>query len=46
MQLKAPKDFGGIHDLYAVVDGTQLAKGGFLIARHATMTPKRAPWAR
>ena len=43
VQLKAPKDFGGIHDIYAVVDGTQVAKGGFLIARHATMTPRRGP---
>ena len=41
--LKAPKDFGGIHDIYAVVDGLQVAKGGFLIARSATMTPKRGP---
>jgi hypothetical protein len=41
--LKAPKDFGGIHDLYAVVDGVQVAKGGFLIARSATVTPKQGP---
>ena len=43
LKLKAPKDFGGIHDLYAVVDGQQVAKGGFLIARTATMTPKKGP---
>ncbi|MGZ8716997.1 MAG: hypothetical protein ACXWYO_07790, partial [Gaiellaceae bacterium] len=41
--LKAPKDFGGIHDLYAVIDGVQVAKGGFLIARSATVTPKKGP---
>lgn len=41
--LPAPKDWGGLHDIYAVVDGLQVAKGGFLIARHATMTPKRGP---
>ena len=41
--LKAPKDFGGIHDIYAVVEGTQVAKGGFLIARSAKMTPRRGP---
>ena len=41
--LKAPQDFGGIHDIYAVVGGVQVAKGGFLIARHATMTPKKGP---
>ena len=41
--LKAPKDFGGIHDLYAVVDGVQVAKGGFLIDRSATISPKSGP---
>ncbi len=41
--LKAPKDFGGIHDLYAVIDGVQVAKGGFLIARSATVSPKQGP---
>jgi hypothetical protein len=43
LTLKAPRDFGGIHDIYAVVDGTQVAKGGFLVARHATLTPRRGP---
>jgi hypothetical protein len=43
VKLKAPKDFGGIHDIYAVVNGIQVAKGGFLITRSATMTPKRGP---
>ena len=41
--LLAPQDFGGIHDIYAVIDGVQVSKGGFLIARSATMTPKRGP---
>ena len=41
LQLKAPRDFGGIHDIYALVDGVQMAKGGFLISRSATMTPKK-----
>jgi hypothetical protein len=41
--LKAPADFGGIHDLYAVVDGVQVAKGGFLIDRSATISPKSGP---
>jgi len=40
---RAPQDWGGLHDIYAVVDGIQVAKGGFLIARHATMTPKSGP---
>jgi hypothetical protein len=43
LKLKAPKDFGGIHDVYAVIDGVQVAKGGFLIARWAKMTPKKGP---
>jgi hypothetical protein len=41
--LRAPKDFGGIHDMHAVIDNVQVAKGGFLIARTATMTPKQGP---
>lgn len=43
IKLKAPSDFGGIHDLYAVVDGVQVAKGGFLIARWARLTPRKGP---
>jgi hypothetical protein len=42
-KLVAPRDFGGIHDVYAVVDGKQVAKGGFLIARSATLTPTKGP---
>jgi hypothetical protein len=41
--LTAPKDFGGIHDIYAVIDGVRVAKGGFLIARSATISPKKGP---
>ena len=43
VKLTAPRDFGGIHDIYAVIDGVQVAKGGFLIARSATISPKRGP---
>jgi hypothetical protein len=39
--LSAPRDFGGIHDLYAVVDGIQYAKGGFLIKRTLKITPRK-----
>jgi hypothetical protein len=39
----APRDFGGIHDIYAVVDGKQVAKGGFLVARSAMLTPTKGP---
>ncbi len=43
LTVKAPQDWGGLHDIYAVVDGVQVAKGGFLVARHATIEPKRGP---
>ena len=43
LPLTAPQDFGGIHDIYAVIDGVQVSKGGFLIARSATMSPRRGP---
>jgi hypothetical protein len=38
--LNAPDDWGGIHDIYAVVNGKQVAHGGFLIARSFTISPK------
>ncbi|MDH4176191.1 MAG: hypothetical protein OEV72_01345 [Thermoleophilia bacterium] len=41
--LKVPVDFGGLHDIYAVVDGIQVAKGGFLVERVVTISPKRGP---
>ena len=40
---KTPRDFGGIHDIFAVVDGVQVAKGGFLIERRMWLTPRRGP---
>ena len=43
VKLTAPRDFGGIHDIYAVIDGVQVAHGGFLIARSATISPKQRP---
>jgi hypothetical protein len=39
LRLKVPRDFGGIHDVYAVVDGMQQAKGGFLIERTLRVSP-------
>jgi hypothetical protein len=41
--LKAPDDFGGIHDVYAVVNGVQYARTGFLIARSAKISVKKGP---
>jgi len=43
VNLAAPKDWGGIHDIYAVVDGVQDAHGGFLVARSASISPKSGP---
>ncbi len=41
--VRAPVDFGGLHDIYAVVDGIQVAKGGFLLTRTVKITPKKGP---
>ena len=43
MTVKTPVDFGGLHDVYAVVNGTQVAKGGLLILRTVTMSPRKGP---
>jgi hypothetical protein len=43
LTVKAPLDWGGLHDIYALVDGVAVAKGGFLISRHATISPKSGP---
>ncbi len=39
----APEDYGEVHDVYAVVDGQDVARGGFRIIRTATMTPTAGP---
>ncbi len=41
--LKAPVDFGGLHDIYAVIKGTEDAHGGFLVMRTITVTPRSGP---
>jgi hypothetical protein len=41
--LKAPRDFGAIHDVYAVIDGVQVAKGGYLISRTMKVMPLKGP---
>lgn len=43
IDLTAPRDYGGIHDIFAVVDGKQVAKGGFLIHWAVTMSPTSGP---
>ncbi|MBI4494639.1 MAG: hypothetical protein HY690_17825 [Chloroflexi bacterium] len=38
-----PEDYGEPHDVYAVVDGQDVARGGFRILRTATITPSEGP---
>ncbi len=41
--LKVPQDWGGLHDIYAVVNGVQVAHGGFITLRTVTVTPTSGP---
>jgi hypothetical protein len=43
VKLKAPDDWGGLHDIYAVINGVQVAHAGYLIDRSVTMSPKKGP---
>ncbi|HET7514145.1 MAG TPA: hypothetical protein VFJ60_05045 [Gaiella sp.] len=43
VSFRAPRDFGGLHDIFAVVDGKQVAKGGFLLERSVRISPVRGP---
>ncbi|MBI4306018.1 MAG: hypothetical protein HY678_06830 [Chloroflexi bacterium] len=38
-----PEDYGETHDIYAVIDGQQVAKGGFRILREVTIEPTSGP---
>ncbi len=38
-----PVDFGGTHDIYAVVNGVAVAHGGFELFRTLTVSPKSGP---
>ena len=40
---KVPADWGGIHDIYAVINGIEMAHGGFTVMRTLTVTPKSGP---
>ncbi|MBI2888287.1 MAG: hypothetical protein HYY02_13925 [Chloroflexi bacterium] len=39
----APEDYGEIHDIYAVLDGQDVAKAGFRIVRNVTISPLTGP---
>ena len=43
VKLTAPEDFGEVHDIYAVIDGQDAARGGFRILRSATVAPLEGP---
>lgn len=43
MNLKFPQDYGALHDIYAVSDGVQLAKGGALVERTYSVKPLKGP---
>jgi hypothetical protein len=38
-----PRDYGALHDIYAVIDGIQVAKGGFQVDRQIVISPARGP---
>ena len=39
----APADFGGVHDIYAVVNGAAVAHGGFELLRILKISPRSGP---
>ncbi len=41
--LTAPEDYGEVHDLYAVADGQDVARGGFRVMRTVEFTPAEGP---
>ena len=43
VSLTVPLDWGGLHDIYAVVNGVQVAHGGFITLRTVTVTPTSGP---
>jgi hypothetical protein len=43
MVFTVPEDFGEEHDIYAVVDGNDVGRGGFRILRSAAINPTEGP---
>ncbi len=43
VSLTVPQDWGGLHDIYAVVNGVEVAHGGFITLRTVTVTPMSGP---
>jgi len=42
-QTKVPRDFGGVHDIYAIKDGAAIAHGGFQMNPTLSISPKSGP---
>jgi hypothetical protein len=40
---KVPDDYGGVHDVYAVVDGQDVARGGLRVMPQFSVTPVSGP---
>lgn len=38
-----PQDFGGIHDIYAVINGTEVDHGGVTVLRKVIVSPRSGP---
>ncbi len=43
LSTKVPEDHGDIHDIFAVVDGTNVARGGYSIKRTITISESEGP---
>lgn len=43
VSLSAPQDWGGVHDIYAVIGDVEEAHGGFITLRSLTVTPRSGP---
>jgi len=42
-ETKIPRDFGGVHDIYAIKDGTAIGHGGFQMQTTLSISPKSGP---
>src|SRR5690242_20250531 len=42
-RLTAPEDYGEVHDVFATVDGKDVARGGFRIEVSASLSPSQGP---
>lgn len=43
LTVQTPEDYGEVHDIFAVVDGKDIARGGYRIQLSATISPSEGP---